>query len=59
MAVPKRKSSKSRRDSRRSANIKMDTPNILKCPKCHEPNLSHRVCKKCGYYDGKEVIKVQ
>jgi rRNA maturation endonuclease Nob1 len=26
------------------------------CPHCHEPVEPHRVCKNCGYYDGKQVI---
>jgi len=59
MAVPKRKSSKARRDKRRAANIQMSSPNIIKCPQCHEPKLPHRVCKKCGFYHDKEVVKVQ
>ena len=25
-------------------------------PHCHELKVAHRVCKNCGYYDGKEVI---
>ncbi|MCG8541024.1 MAG: 50S ribosomal protein L32 [Clostridia bacterium] len=58
MAVPKRKTSKARRDKRRASNIKMTAPNIVKCPQCHEPNVSHRVCGSCGYYKDKEVIKV-
>ena len=58
MAVPKRKTSKARRDKRRASNIKMTAPNIVKWPQCHEPNVSHRVCGSCGYYKDKEVIKV-
>jgi len=30
---------------------------MAECPQCHEMKLSHRVCKNCGYYDGKEVVK--
>lgn len=59
MAVPKRKTSKARRDKRRAANIKMTSPNIIECPQCHEPKLQHRVCKKCGFYNDKEVVNVQ
>jgi large subunit ribosomal protein L32 len=59
MAVPKRKISKARRDSRRSANIKMVAPNIIECPKCHEPNVPHRVCAACGFYKGKEIIVIE
>lgn len=58
MAVPKRKMSKSRRDKRR-ANWKLEAPNIVACPQCHEPKLPHHVCEECGYYDGKQVIKTE
>ena len=30
---------------------------LLKCPKCGEYVLAHRVCKACGSYNGKEVVK--
>ena len=59
MAVPKRKVSKSRRDLRRSNNSKLSAPTMVKCPKCGEYNLAHRVCKACGNYAGKEIIKVE
>lgn len=57
MAVPKGKVSKSRRDKRR-ANWKLTAVGMVKCPHCHEYKLPHMVCKACGYYDGKEVVKV-
>ena len=57
MAVPKRKTSKARRDQRR-AHWKLTVPGIVECPQCHEPKLAHRVCKKCGYYDGKQAVAV-
>ncbi|MBQ3115130.1 MAG: 50S ribosomal protein L32 [Clostridia bacterium] len=56
MAVPKRRVSKERRDKRR-ANWKLSLPGLVKCPNCQEFKLPHRVCKSCGYYNGKEVIK--
>ena len=59
MAVPKRKTSKAKRDSRRAANTKLTVPNTVECPQCHEPKLPHRVCISCGYYDGKEVVAVE
>ena len=59
MAVPKCKVSKARRDKRRTAKERLDVPGMVKCPKCGELVLSHRVCKNCGTYDGKEVIKVE
>lgn len=56
MAVPKCKVSKARRDKRRGANWKLRAPTVLVCPKCGEPRLSHRACKACGTYNGREVI---
>ena len=57
MAVPKRKVSKSRRDKRRSNVWKLETPTLVKCAGCGEYVLPHRICPKCGKYDGREVIK--
>ena len=57
MAVPKRKVSRARRDKRRSSVWKLATPGLVKCPQCGELKMPHRVCGKCGYYNGKEVIK--
>ena len=56
MAVPKRKTSKARRDSRRAANCTLTAPNLVECPQCHELKAPHVVCKKCGYYDDVKVI---
>ena len=58
MAVPKGKTSKARKNSRRSAHWKLDMPGITKCPRCQKMKLNHRVCKHCGYYDGQQVVKV-
>ena len=57
MAVPKRKTSKARRDKGR-ANWKLSVPGMVECPQCGALKLSHRVCKACGTYKGKEVISV-
>ena len=56
MAVPKAKTSKARRDSRRSSVWKLEAPAMAKCPNCGEMNLAYRVCKKCGFYDGEKVL---
>ena len=55
MAVPKRKVSRARRDRRR-ANWKLSLPGIVECPQCKAQKLAHRMCKACGYYDGKQII---
>ncbi len=56
MAVPKRKTSKARRDSRRSANSGLETPALVECSQCHALKEAHHVCGACGYYDGKQVV---
>jgi len=57
MAVPKGKTSRSRRDMRRSHDA-LKTPAHSLCPQCREPKLPHRACRNCGTYRGREVIKV-
>jgi large subunit ribosomal protein L32 len=57
MPNPKRRHSKARRDSRR-AHDHLKTPGISLCPHCHEPQMPHRVCGKCGYYKGRQVVAV-
>ncbi len=59
MAVPKRKTSKARRDKRRNSHWKLDTPGLVACPNCGEMRLPHRVCRACGYYNGRKVIDVK
>ena len=55
---PKRKISSGRRDRRRSHDAL--TPNTLvQCSNCNEMRLMHKVCPNCGYYKGREVIKIQ
>ena len=56
MGNPARRFSKGRRDRRRAQTFKASIPSIVECPNCHEMMLSHRICKNCGYYNGKEVI---
>ncbi|MCY6483982.1 50S ribosomal protein L32 [Clostridium aestuarii] len=56
MAHPKSKTSNARRDSRRAQTFKLSVPGMVECPQCHEMKLAHRVCKECGYYNGKEIV---
>lgn len=57
MAVPKAKTSKQRKH-KRSANWKLNTPNLSTCPQCHSKKENHRVCPTCGYYDGVLVVEM-
>lgn len=59
MAVPKRKTSKARRDKRRNNVWKLQAPALVKCSQCGELKLAHRMCKNCGYYNGREVVKIE
>nr|WP_300005398.1 50S ribosomal protein L32 [Tissierella sp.] len=58
MAVPKRKTSKARRDKRRASSYTLSRMSSTECPQCHEQKLPHRVCRSCGFYRNKEVISV-
>lgn len=58
MPVPKRKTSKSRRDMRRATH-KLTAPTLNPCTRCGSPKLPHRVCIHCGYYKGKEIISME
>jgi len=55
MAVPFRRTSKTRKNKRRT-HFKLEVPGMHECPQCGEYKLSHHVCKNCGYYKGREVI---
>ncbi|WP_381410154.1 50S ribosomal protein L32 [Staphylococcus epidermidis] len=55
MAVPKRRTSKTRKNKRRT-HYKISVPGMTECPNCGEYKLSHRVCKNCGSYNGEEVV---
>ncbi|MEE9198443.1 MAG: 50S ribosomal protein L32 [Dehalococcoidia bacterium] len=56
-ALPKRKTSRARKGKRR-AHLRVPTPNLVPCPRCHSAKLSHRVCPTCGTYAGQDVLKV-
>tara|TARA_B100000989_G_scaffold272794_1_gene230471 strand:+ start:1473 stop:1676 length:204 start_codon:yes stop_codon:yes gene_type:complete len=57
MAVPKRKTTPSKRKMRRSHDFLVGY-NIIVCSNCGEPKLSHQICLSCGYYNKKEILKI-
>jgi large subunit ribosomal protein L32 len=58
MAVPKKKTSKSRKNMRRAHDF-LTPPAASVCPQCKAAKLPHRACLACGTYKGKEVIKIE
>ena len=57
MAVPKSRTSKAKRDKRRSHDS-LTAPARSNCPSCGAPKLPHRVCASCGTYRGRTVVEV-
>ena len=57
MAVPKRKTSISRKKMRRSHH-KLSSVNIIEDKKTGEYRLSHHVDLKSGYYHGKKILDI-
>ena len=56
MAVPKRKTSKSRRNKRRS-HISFKKKNIIEDKKSGEFRLSHHINLKTGTYKGRQILE--
>ena len=56
MAVPKRRTSRAKRDKRRSHDALSASPRST-CPQCGAAKQPHRVCMSCGSYKGREVIR--
>ncbi len=58
MAVPKKRTSSSRRNMRRSHDRLAAPTNVELCPECGEMKLRHHVCASCGTYRGRKVLEV-
>ena len=58
MPNPKRKHTRSRRDSRRSQNWKLERAGASRCPNpdCGRLRAPHTVCPYCGFYKGKIAV---
>lgn len=55
MAVPKRKTSHSKKKKRR-AHDALVAPQVVACPECGEATMRHRACPHCGHYRGRQVV---
>ncbi|MEA2103786.1 MAG: 50S ribosomal protein L32 [Candidatus Cloacimonadota bacterium] len=57
MAVPKKKTSKSKSRKRRT-HYKAKVEPMTICSNCGEKMRPHFVCPHCGFYRGKKIISV-
>ncbi|MDQ7005374.1 MAG: 50S ribosomal protein L32 [Ghiorsea sp.] len=55
MAVPKRKTSASKRNMRR-AHDTIKLSGMSECTECGEMHRQHYACQSCGHYKGREVM---
>jgi len=58
MAVPKKRTSRRRRDMRRAHDHLKATAAVQPCPECGELVLRHHACDACGTYRGRSVIEI-
>ncbi len=58
MALPKRRTSPSRRGMRRSHDH-IKAPALPRCTRCNHAVPPHHVCPNCGYYGEKPVVDLE
>ncbi|MCA9494318.1 MAG: 50S ribosomal protein L32 [Myxococcales bacterium] len=58
MAVPKKRTSRMRRDQRRAHDFLEATAAVESCPECGENKLRHSACDHCGTYRGRQILPV-
>jgi large subunit ribosomal protein L32 len=58
MAVPKKKTSKSKSRSRRASAWTLSVAPRSSCPRCGATKVPHIVCRNCGWYHGRQAIDV-
>ncbi|MCD6497895.1 MAG: 50S ribosomal protein L32 [Deltaproteobacteria bacterium] len=59
MAVPKKRTSKARRDKRRAQHDRIAAPGLVRCPNCDEWHMPHRICPSCGYYGDRRIEEIE
>jgi len=57
MANPKKRKSKSAVRTNR-AHLALEKVTLNKCPQCGKTKQPHIACAFCGYYRGRQVIKI-
>lgn len=60
MAVPKKKTSVSRKGLRRAGqHHKLYRKHPMSCPNCGDMTMPNHACPSCGTYKGKQVFEVK
>ena len=59
MAVPKRRHSNARTNSRRANHDKKEPRHVTYCVQCSSAVPPHTVCPKCGHYMGRKVVDIE
>ena len=58
MGVPKRRVSHARQGDHRSQQA-LTTPQLEECPHCHAMKRAHHACVECGWYNGREAVRIK
>lgn len=58
MGVPKRRVSKARQGERR-AHHALTLAQLEECPHCHQQKRAHHACPHCGWYNGREAVRIK
>lgn len=56
--LPKRKTSRRRRNNRRSHDG-LTLKQLLRCTNCGDYHIAHHICPTCGTYKGEVVMQVK
>ena len=59
MGVQQHRHSKARVRRSRAVAMKMEAPKFLRCTKCQEFKMPHRLCPSCGYYNKKVTVEIK
>ncbi|HEX9664307.1 MAG TPA: 50S ribosomal protein L32 [Patescibacteria group bacterium] len=58
MGVPTQRRTKSSK-GKRASHFALKKIKLFKCPQCQKPVQPHHACKYCGYYKGREAVKIK
>ncbi|MDP3993617.1 MAG: 50S ribosomal protein L32 [bacterium] len=58
MGVPKKRKTQGSTGQRRSHHF-LTKIQLARCKNCAAPVMPHEVCQVCGFYRGKQVIKIE